>query len=77
MLGFINMTSSCETHFKYFSIFSFLSKSGQVEKVEVPAIENNATCSTHPWMSKSPRCLAKSMEVWFCDYTDTKSTTKQ
>ena len=76
MLGFINMTSSCETYFKYSSIFSLLSKSDQVEKVEGIAVENSATC-TLPWMSKSPRCLAKSVEVWLCDYSDTTSTTKQ
>ncbi|CAH3181017.1 unnamed protein product [Porites lobata] len=35
----------------------------QVKKVEGSAVENSATCSTLPWMSKSPTCLAKSMEV--------------
>ena len=65
-----------DTYFKYSSIFSLLSKSDQVEKVEGIAVENSATC-TLPWMSKSPRCLAKSVEVWLCDYSDTTSTTKQ
>ena len=52
------MTRSCETYFKYFSIFSLLSKSGQVEKVEGSAVENSATCSALLWMSKSPRLKA-------------------
>ena len=65
-----------DTYFKYSSIFSLLSKSDQVEKVEGSAVENSVTY-TLPWMSKSPRCLAKSVEVWLCDYTDTTSTAKQ
>ena len=62
-----------DTYFKYSSIFSLLSKSGQVEE---SAVENSATCSTLPWMSKSPRCLAESAEVWLCHYSDPTSTTK-